>query len=88
MRTIILHGCTPIATNDTVAIVTRLGTGGDQLGLAKRGSEGGVLYAQLVDKGTALFPAPVGLIGGRQGSVKELGARLEGFNVSGRGIKH
>lgn len=55
-----------------------------QLGLlAQSGTESSVLDAELVDKGTAFFPAPVGFVCGSQGGIEELGTGFEGFDVSG-----
>lgn len=49
------------------------------------GAQLGVFDPELVHNRATLFPAPIGLIRGREGGVEELGARLEVLDVPGAG---
>jgi hypothetical protein len=55
-----------------------------QLGLATEGgTEGGIFDAELIDEGSAFFPATVCLVGRCEGCVEQLRTRLEGLDTSG-----
>jgi hypothetical protein len=56
-------------------------TTGSHMGLAKGGTESGVLYAQLIDESATLFPAAGGLIGRGKGGIEKSRSLLEGLDV-------
>lgn len=56
---------------------------GEVLDLVEGGTEGGILYAELVDEGAALFPSAVCFVCGCEGGVEEGRAGFEGLYVPG-----
>lgn len=57
--------------------------GGEVLDLVEGCTEGGVLYAELVDEGATLFPSAVCFVCGCEGGVEEGRAGFEGLDVPG-----